>query len=264
MSDPNRVFKIYVNSIRAMIFYNPYNPYQTKGIRESTCWALAGCLVRISDLCMQNILIGFHGLRFYTAQRSGQATTEISMQVRNTANRFGVVSISLHWLVAIAVFGLFGLGFWMVDLSYYDDWYRTGPDIHRSIGILLFAAMGLRLAWRLANPVPGPLPNHTRFEVLAAHAAHLVLYLLVFVAMISGYLISSADGSSVSVFDWFQVPSMTGQVKGLEDTAGVVHYWSTWALVVLAGLHSLAAVKHHFIDRDDTLRRMLGTDRRKQ
>ncbi|WP_372971062.1 cytochrome b [Marinobacter sp.] len=181
------------------------------------------------------------------------------MQVRNTANRFGAVSIGFHWLVAAAVFGLFGLGFWMVDLSYYDDWYRTAPDIHRSVGILLLMVMVLRLAWRIVNPVPKPLSNHSRLEVLAAHGAHLMLYVLVFVAMVSGYLISTADGSSISVFDWFEVPSVTGQIKGMEDTAGLVHYWSTWALVVLAGLHGLAAVKHHLVDRDDTLRRMLGT-----
>ncbi|MFO7995215.1 MAG: cytochrome b [Marinobacter sp.] len=181
------------------------------------------------------------------------------MQVRNTANRFGAVSIGFHWLVAAAVFGLFGLGFWMVDLSYYDDWYRTAPDIHRSVGLLLLMVMMLRLAWRIVNPVPKPLSNHSRLEVLAAHGAHLMLYVLVFVAMVSGYLISTADGSSISVFDWFEVPSVTGQIKGMEDTAGLVHYWSTWALVVLAGLHGLAAVKHHLVDRDDTLRRMLGT-----
>lgn len=184
------------------------------------------------------------------------------MQARNTANRFGVVSISMHWLVAIAVFGMFGLGYWMVGLTYYDDWYRAGPDIHRSIGMLLLLVMVLRLVWRLVNPVPRPLPNHSRFEVLAARTAHLLLYVLPFVAMISGYLISTADGSSIQVFDWFEVPSVTGQVKGMEDTAGLVHYWSTWALVALAGLHGAAAIKHHLVDRDDTLRRMLGTDRR--
>lgn len=183
------------------------------------------------------------------------------MQVRNTANRFGIVTISIHWLVAIAVFGLFGLGYWMMGLSYYDDWYRTAPDIHRSIGSLLMMVMVLRLAWRFVNPVPRPLPSHSRFEVLAAHGAHLLLYLLIFVAMISGYLISTADGSSISVFDWFEVPSVTGRIKGMEDTAGLVHYWVTWAVVVLAGLHGLAAIKHHVIDRDDTLRRMLGTNR---
>jgi cytochrome b561 len=183
------------------------------------------------------------------------------MQVRNTANRFGVVTIGFHWLVAATVFGLFGLGYWMVGLSYYDDWYKAGPDIHQSIGILLLMVMVLRLAWRFINPVPRPLPNHSRFEVLAAQGAHLLLYVLVFVAMISGYLISTADGSSIKVFDWFEVPSVTGRIKGMEDTAGLVHYWTTWAVVALAGLHGLAAIKHHLIDRDDTLRRMLGTDR---
>ncbi|NMT65475.1 cytochrome b [Marinobacter orientalis] len=186
------------------------------------------------------------------------------MQVRNTPDRFGVVTIGIHWLVTVAVFGLFGLGYWMVDLSYYDDWYRRGPDIHRSIGILLLMVMLLRLVWRFVNPVPRPLPDHSRFEVLASRGAHLTLYLLAFVAMVSGYLISTADGSSIKVFDWFEVPSVTGQIKRMEDTAGLVHYWSTWALVVLAGVHGLAAIKHHFIDHDDTLRRMLGTDRRRR
>ncbi|MBD3641465.1 MAG: cytochrome b [Marinobacter sp.] len=180
------------------------------------------------------------------------------MQFRNSRDRYGLVAIIIHWLVAAAVVGLFALGFWMVDLSYYDDWYRRGPDIHRSVGLLLFAVMVLRIMWRLVNPSPSPLSNHQRIEVVGAHAAHGLLYLLLFVAMVSGYLISTADGSSISLFGWFEVPSVTGQVKGMEDTAGTIHYWSTWAIVVLAGVHALAALKHHFVDRDRTLLRMLG------
>lgn len=180
------------------------------------------------------------------------------MQVRNTSSRFGLVSVVLHWLVALAVFGLFGLGYYMVDLGYYDPWYRKGPDIHRSIGILLFIVMLGRLAWRWGNRTPAPLATHKRWEVLTAHATHGLLYLLIFVAMVSGYLISTADGSAIDVFGWFRVPSVTGQIKGLEDSAGAVHYWSTWALVLLAITHALAALKHHIFDRDQTLRRMFG------
>jgi len=180
------------------------------------------------------------------------------MQIRNTSASYGLISIVIHWLVALAVFGLFGLGYWMVELSYYDDWYRRAPDIHRSIGILLLMVMVFRVLWRVTNLAPEPLPGHTRWEIRSAHLAHLLLYVLIFVAMVSGYLISTADGSSISVFDWCEVPSVTGQIKGMEDTAGTVHYWSTWAIVGLAAVHAAGALKHHLLDRDRTLRRMLG------
>lgn len=183
------------------------------------------------------------------------------MQVRNSKNSYGVLAIFFHWLAAVAIFGLFGLGYYMVDLDYYHDWYRTAPDIHRSVGMLLLGLMALRLAWRVGNPKPRPLPNHSRLEVTGAHLAHWGLYLLTFVAMISGYLISTADGSSIDVFGWFSLPSVTGRMRELETIVGDVHYWSTWALVVLAAGHGLAALKHHFIDRDETLRRMLRTIR---
>lgn len=180
------------------------------------------------------------------------------MEIRNTSDRYGLVAVFIHWLVALVVVGLFLLGYWMVDLTYYHDWYKRAPDIHRAVGILLFGLMLFRVLWRAASSGPAPLPEHDRREVIGAHVAHALLYLLLFVAMISGYLISTADGSSISVFGWFEVPSVTGQVKGLEDTAGAVHYWSTWAIVVLAALHAGAAIKHHLIDRDRTLKRMLG------
>lgn len=180
------------------------------------------------------------------------------MPIRNTSSRFGLVAVGLHWLVALAVFGLFGLGYWMVDLSYYHDWYRRAPDIHRSIGLLLLAVMVIRVIWRLTDRIPAPLPGHTRWEIRSAHLVHGLLYVLVFVAMASGYLISTADGSAISVFGWFDVPSVTGRIKGMEEVAGTVHYWSTWALVVLALLHAAGAFKHHLVDRDRTLIRMFG------
>lgn len=180
------------------------------------------------------------------------------MQLKNSADRYGLVAVLIHWIVAAAVLGLFALGYWMVDLTYYDDWYKQAPDIHRSVGILLLAVMLVRVVWRIASRGPEPLASHKRWEVASAHAAHGLLYFLIFVAMGSGYLISTADGSSISVFDWFEVPSVTGQIKGLEDTAGEVHYYSTWAIVALVAVHASGALKHHFIDRDQTLRRMLG------
>lgn len=74
------------------------------------------------------------------------------MQLRNSPSRYGVVSIVLHWGVALAVFGLFGLGLWMVGLDYYSPWRKAGPDLHKSIGLVLLAVMLLRVLWRFISP----------------------------------------------------------------------------------------------------------------
>jgi cytochrome b561 len=178
--------------------------------------------------------------------------------MRNDQQRWGMVSVWLHWLSALAVIGLFALGLWMVELTYYDDWYKEAPDIHRSIGVLLFIATVLRLLWRWSNPKPAPLASHSRLEKIAAGAAHVVLYLMLFAIMISGYLISTADGLAVDVFNLFSVPATLQGIEHQEDIAGVFHYWLAVSLIALVVLHALAAIKHHFIDRDATLKRMLG------
>ena len=180
------------------------------------------------------------------------------MQWRNTSARYGLVSVLLHWSVALVVFGLFGLGFWMVGLSYYDPWRQSAPDLHKSIGILLFAVMLLRLLWRLCSPAPAALASHGRLTRLASKLGHGVLYLGLFGVMISGYLISTADGRGIEVFGLFSVPATLTGITQQEDIAGAIHEYLAWGLVIFAGLHGMAALKHHFIDRDSTLLRMFG------
>lgn len=180
------------------------------------------------------------------------------MQWRNSPSRYGLVSVLIHWLVAVVVFGLFGLGYWMVGLDYYSSWYKTAPDIHKGIGILLFAVMLARLLWRWLSPPPGSLPNHGRLTRLGSKLGHGFLYLGLFVLMFSGYLISTADGRGIEVFGLFTVPATITSIPDQEDIAGLVHEYLAWTLVIFAGIHALAALKHHFIDRDRTLVRMFG------
>lgn len=177
---------------------------------------------------------------------------------RNQADRFGLVAVLLHWSVALTVFGMFGLGLWMVELDYYDAWYRSAPDLHRSLGACLFVVLLFRLLWRCLSPVPPALATHKPWELRLAAAAHLLLYLLPFAIMISGYLVSTADGRSLSVFGVVDIPSITGRIPNLEDTAGWLHKLMAWSLIGLVMLHAAGALKHHFIDRDATLRRMFG------
>lgn len=177
--------------------------------------------------------------------------------LKNSIVGYGWISIGLHWLSALAIFGMFGLGLYMVDLTYYDDFYKTGPYIHKSVGVLLAFLMVARLLWKTASPKVAPLLSHQPWEVRLAHGVHQLLYVIFFMLVVSGYLISSADGSSIEVFGMFSVPSVIDSIDNLEDIAGEIHEYLAWLLIALVVFHVLGAMKHHFIDKDNTLRRML-------
>ncbi len=180
---------------------------------------------------------------------------------RNSEARYGLVAMSLHWLVAVLAIALFGLGLWMVELTYYDAWYRTAPWIHKSLGVLVFIGLLTRLLWRTLDPPPPPEATLNRFEHLASRLVHALLYLLLFGITISGYLISTADGKPVEVFGLFSVPATLTGLPGQADRAGDLHLVLAISLMVFASIHALAALKHHFIDRDRTLLRMFGRTR---
>ena len=126
------------------------------------------------------------------------------------------------------------------------------------VGILLFATMLLRVLWRLFNPAPAALENHGALTRLASKLGHAALYLGLFGVMVSGYLISTADGRGIEVFGLFSVPATLTGIEHQEDIAGDIHEYLAWGLVIFAVVHGLAALKHHFIDRDSTLLRMFG------
>jgi len=178
--------------------------------------------------------------------------------MKNTLSHYGWITISVHWLVAVTVIGLFALGYWMVDLGYYDPWNKQGPDLHKSIGILLFIVMLMRVVWRYFQIKPEALNSHTRIEKKIGSIVHIFLYSALFVLMISGYLISTADGRAIEVFNQFSIASLGELFTGQEDLSGIVHKYLAYVLMLTVILHALAALKHHFIDKDNTLRRMLG------
>jgi len=180
------------------------------------------------------------------------------MPLKNSAAKYGSLSITLHWLVAAAVYGMFALGLWMVTLGYYDTWYHKAPELHKSIGITLFAVMIVRVVWRFVSPPPKPLSSYSPLVRYSAITAHLLLYGVLFAILITGYLISTAEGKPINVFGILPVPALFSGLGEQADLAGEIHLWLAWSVVILSGLHALAALKHHFIDRDITLKRMLG------
>lgn len=177
--------------------------------------------------------------------------------LKNTREEFGLVSKFFHWLSAITVFSMFGLGFWMVDLTYYSAWYKTAPHWHESAGVLLLIATILRLVWRLLSTQPDAIATHSAQVKQASKAVHFALYLLLLVLMSSGFLMSSTDGRAIEVFNWFSVSGLGNLIENQEDLAGLIHEYCAYILIALSLLHGAAAIKHHLVDKDRTLSRML-------
>ncbi|MGG6107779.1 cytochrome b [Pantoea allii] len=180
------------------------------------------------------------------------------MSLNNSSSHYGLLSVFLHWSMALVIYAMFALGLWMVGLSYYDTWYHNAPEIHKSIGVMLMLALIIRLLWRVISPPPKPLSSYSTAVRISAVVAHWLLYSLLIAILFSGYLISTADGKPISVFGWFPLPALLTGAGEQADLAGDIHLWLAWSIVILSGLHGLAALKHHFIDRDITLKRMLG------
>ncbi|KGJ96180.1 cytochrome b [Colwellia psychrerythraea] len=177
---------------------------------------------------------------------------------KNTESSYGLIAIIFHWLMAVAIFSLFGLGLYMVELTYYDAWYKGSLDLHKNIGMTLFVALMLRVFWRVVNVTPKNVDQSaSKLEVKSAHYAHVALYALMAILMISGYLISTADGRAIDIFGLLSIPALPISINNQEDIAGNIHEILAWTLVLLSAGHALAALKHHFINKNNTLVRML-------
>jgi len=180
----------------------------------------------------------------------------------NRRDRYGWVAIGLHWLMALGIFSLFALGVWMKTLGYYDTWYNKAPDLHQSIGMLLFGLLLLRMTWAVINIKP--VINGAPWEQVAGVVVHRLFYLLMLMIMVSGYLIPTARGEAFDIFGVFSVPAWWTLSPAQADLIGVAHRLASWAIMVLAALHMAAALKHHFVDKDPTLLRMVGISSTKE
>lgn len=176
--------------------------------------------------------------------------------LKDTSQGYGLITILIHWITGLLILGLFGLGIYMTGLGYYDPWYHKGPWVHVSLGLLLFVLMVVRLVWRSKNATPVALHSHSAANIAATATKH-SLYLLLFVVMISGYLINTAEGKSASFFDWLSVPSLMILSATQVDWLGRIHLWGAWLIIALVVLHTVGALIHHFVWRDRTLIRII-------
>jgi cytochrome b561 len=171
------------------------------------------------------------------------------------ATRYTGTAIALHWLAACLIVCGFAIGLWMTGLAFGPlklKWYAY----HKWIGISVFLLAALRLAWRWRHPAPPEVPM-PQWQRRAAAATHILLYALMFLIPLSGWTYSSATGVSVVYLDLFALPDLVARDKGLAAVLKAVHGTLNSTLLALVCVHAGAALKHHLVDGDGVLARML-------
>jgi cytochrome b561 len=179
------------------------------------------------------------------------------MKIKNTSQHFGILTKLFHWLIAISIIGLIWLGWYMVDLTYYDKWYNRSLDWHKSLGMLVLGAALLKIGWQLYSPTPKTTLNLKNWERLSANIMHKLLFAIMILIPISGYLISTSNGKPIEIFGLFDVPALISNNKELRDLAIELHYYMAYGAVFLVLGHIGAALKHQFVNKDGTLVKML-------
>jgi cytochrome b561 len=178
------------------------------------------------------------------------------MRATNTDEGYGLVHWLIHWATAVLIAWLFYLGFTMVDLPLSPQKFEDYA-LHKSLGLTVLALLVLRLIWRSLTPPP-PLPDEMkRRDAILAKAVHHGIYVLLVIIPLTGWLYSSATASPPNYFGFFTVPDLIGTSETAGKILRAVHDISGKLLLVLLILHVVGALKHHFVDRDDVLRRML-------
>ena len=182
------------------------------------------------------------------------------MPLRDEPQRWGSVSIALHWLTFLLVLGMATLGLLMVDLPNGPaklQWYA----LHKSVGLTVLALTALRLAWRAFGQRPQPLPFKPDWQHQVARATHAALYALLVAVPLSGWWFNSAAGFPLRWFGLVALPRLTGFDKDIKALARESHELLFYALATLVLLHAVAAFWHHYRLQDRTLARMLFPNR---
>lgn len=181
------------------------------------------------------------------------------MRWRNTNDGWGALAKAFHWLIALAIVINIPLGLWAdalpLSTTKVEAFYW-----HKSVGLTVLWLAVLRLLWRFTNPTPRLPAAMPGWERVLAHGSHLLLYVAMIAMPVSGWVVNSAANFPLDLYGFIPVPDLvpgTMDEEAIEGIAAAIHYWLFIGICVLLTAHVAGALKHHFIERDDVLRRML-------
>jgi cytochrome b561 len=165
-------------------------------------------------------------------------------------------AVALHWSIAGLIFAALFMGWTMTDMEISPQRLKL-YNYHKWVGVTVLALALLRIVWKVTHKAP-PLPPLPRWQQIAAHAGHGLLYVLMLAVPISGWIYSNASGYAIVYLGKLPLPTLVDRDRALAAASVEVHEALALALVTLVVLHVLAALQHQFIRKDDMLRRMLS------
>ena len=176
--------------------------------------------------------------------------------MKDTESRYGPVSQAFHWLTVALFMTQFGIAIYMDSLPKSPaklEWYA----LHKSIGFTILVLIVLRLIWRSMNRKPLLPAGMPSWEKLLAHGVQYSLYVIMILMPLSGLVMSWSANYPVSIYGLFTLPNLVAPSETLKDAMVLAHFVIAWAIVGLLSLHVAGSLRHHFLTKDDVLRRML-------
>lgn len=175
----------------------------------------------------------------------------------SAASRYDAVAMALHWIIAVGVLTQILLGLWMIDIPKQPVGVRAyWFNLHKSIGITVGLLVLVRVGWRLTHRPPPPPPTTPTWQLQAAKASHVLLYVCMVTMPLAGYLGSVFSGYPIKYFG-SALPGWGWKDDGLKEFFSTVHYAAAMTFIALIAVHVMAALKHGLIDRDGVFQRML-------
>ena len=182
------------------------------------------------------------------------------MSLKNTSNSYGSLAIALHWLMAVMIIALIFVGFTMGDMPDGAEKWEI-YDMHKATGLVILTLALFRWYWMLSNAKPNPVEGLSKAEIGISHATKWILMLAMLAMPIAGIVMSLAGGHAINFYGLFTIDGFAEKNEALSHFAHEAHEMGAIVIALVIILHLLAALKHHFIKKDNTLNRMLGRNK---
>lgn len=178
------------------------------------------------------------------------------MKIRNTSAEFGMVSKVLHWLIAVLMISLIVIGWYTSGLDDETVLYWRMLDLHITLGLSVFVLFFIKVIWMVLSPNPDFVSGLSSWERLAARIVHGFFMVAIALIPVAGFLYVTSDGEPVNLYDLVEIPDIGSYSKTVRNVFYDMHMYAAYGCATLIVIHIMAALKHHFIDLDDTLRRI--------